>query len=547
LNTEGIVYYNDVPVQTKDGQAIDTDIYMVDRATLLQCNIRDITERRQAEETLQDSRNMLQTVLDSIPSAVFWKNRDSIYLGGNRTWLEAVGLKSSEEVVGKRDYDLQWEKEQTDKFREDNRRVMESGIPEYGITEPYLRADGAHAWARTNKVPLRDKEGNVTGVLGTYEDITEHVQAEQSLRESEERFRAIYEQAAVGVAQIETKTGRFLRANQKYCDIVGRTREEMAGATLKEITHPDDLKLSLDNIQELVRGNIRDCNYEKRYVRKDGSVVWVSLTISPMWRVGEKPNYHIAVVEDITDRKKAEEALRDAKEGLDKAQKLAHIGNWSRDLNFNYVQWSDELYRIFGLTPGDPAEISFEFFLSRILPEDRERVTSTLKEAAEKKQAFDFEYRTVPIEGSERIIRVHGEIECDETGAPVRFFGTNQDITETRRLQSQLQQAHKMEAIGTMAGGIAHDFNNILSIILGNAELACIDVPDSNPVSESLKEIHRAAIRATDMVHQLLAFSRKTEEENKPINMAPIIHKRIHENAQVRHPHQRRVQAAHFG
>jgi PAS domain S-box-containing protein len=150
---------------------------------------RDITERKQAEGALRDSRHMLQAVLDSIPAAVFWKDRDSTYLGGNRTWLEAAGLESSEEVVGKSDYDLPWEKEQADSFREDDRRVMESGVPEFGIIEPYLRADGTHAWAKTNKVPLRDLEGNVVGVLGTYEDITERRRAEEELRQYIERLR----------------------------------------------------------------------------------------------------------------------------------------------------------------------------------------------------------------------------------------------------------------------------------------------------------------------------------------------------------------------
>jgi PAS domain S-box-containing protein len=149
--------------------------------------IRDITERKQAERALRDSRNMLQTVLDAIPAAVFWKDRDSIYLGGNRTWLEAAGLKSSEKVVGKNDYDLPWEEEQAKSFREDDRRVIESGIPKYDIVEPYRRADGTYAWAKTNKVPLRDTEGRVIGVLGTYEDITERKQAEEALHHSLEQ------------------------------------------------------------------------------------------------------------------------------------------------------------------------------------------------------------------------------------------------------------------------------------------------------------------------------------------------------------------------
>ncbi|MFH1243463.1 MAG: PAS domain S-box protein, partial [Pseudomonadota bacterium] len=111
----------------------------------------------------------------------------------------------------------------------------------------------------------------------------ERDRAEEALRESEERFRAIFEQAAVGVGQVETETGRFLRVNQKYCDIIGYTQEEIAETTLIEITHPDDLEQSLDNIERLIRGEIRDSTFEKRYIRKDGTIIWVNLTTSPMW------------------------------------------------------------------------------------------------------------------------------------------------------------------------------------------------------------------------------------------------------------------------
>lgn len=146
---------------------------------------QDITDRKQAEKKLKDSENMLKVVLDSIPSAVFWKDRDLLYLGGNRTWLEASGMKSSEAVVGKSDYDLPWEKKQADSFREDDREVMESGFPKYGIVEPYQKSDGTQAWARTNKVPLKDAKGNVIGVLGTYEDITEKKRMEEEILRSQ--------------------------------------------------------------------------------------------------------------------------------------------------------------------------------------------------------------------------------------------------------------------------------------------------------------------------------------------------------------------------
>lgn len=133
---------------------------------------------------------------------------------------------------------------------------------------------------------------------------------EISLKESEERFRAIFEQAAVGVAQIISSTGRFVRINQRYCDIVGYTQEEMTTTTFMAITHPDDLQIDLDNMQKLIKGEIHKFSMEKRYYHKDGSIVWVNRTVSSMLNVGEESDYHIAVVEDITERKRAEDALQ---------------------------------------------------------------------------------------------------------------------------------------------------------------------------------------------------------------------------------------------
>ena len=134
-------------------------------------------------------------------------------------------------------------------------------------------------------------------------------QPEGTNNESEKLFQAIFEQAAVGVAQIVSKTGRFIRINQRYCDIVGYSRKDMEKKTFQEITHPDDLQTDLDNMARLLTGEIRQFTMEKRYYRKDRSIVWVNLTVSPLWGPGEEPSSHVAVVEDITARKRAEEKL----------------------------------------------------------------------------------------------------------------------------------------------------------------------------------------------------------------------------------------------
>ena len=185
------------------------------------------------------------------------------------------------------------------------------------ISRPILAlATVARGVSGKNDYSLRAvKEGDdeVGLLIDAFNDMLAEVQhRDTALRISEKRFRAMFEQAAVGVAQIESDTGRFLRVNKKYSDIVGLTPEEMTATTFMDITHPDDVQPDLENMERLKRSEITEYSMEKRYVRKDGSTVWVNLSVSPMWAPGEKPTWHIAVVEDITERRRAEVELRES-------------------------------------------------------------------------------------------------------------------------------------------------------------------------------------------------------------------------------------------
>jgi PAS domain S-box-containing protein len=184
---------------------------------------------------------------------------------------------------------------------------------QYGVEFRFKTKSGTWRWILARgKVVQRDTHGNVTRMVGTHTDITERKQVEDELRTSEHRFRVLFEQAGVGVAQIDTQTGQFIHANQKYCDIVGYTRTEIEQLDFKTITHPDDLQRDLDHMEHLKAGEISEFVMEKRYFRKDGSIVWVILVVSPLWQPGETPNFHIAAVHDITEQKKMELALRDS-------------------------------------------------------------------------------------------------------------------------------------------------------------------------------------------------------------------------------------------
>jgi diguanylate cyclase (GGDEF)-like protein/PAS domain S-box-containing protein len=151
----------------------------------------------------------------------------------------------------------------------------------------------------------------IAGAIGSAQLFSNLMKTENSLRESEGRFRGLVEQAAVGVAEIDINTGRFLTVNRRLCEMVGRTEEELLNTTFQAITHPEDLQLHEGKTQMMLAGEIGHYSLEKRYLRKDGGIVWVNITVSPLWKPGEAPERNIAVVEDFTDRKRMEEEIRE--------------------------------------------------------------------------------------------------------------------------------------------------------------------------------------------------------------------------------------------
>ena len=167
---------------------------------------------------------------------------------------------------------------------------------------------------------ITERKAAEAGIRALNESLKQLVAARTSaLAESKERFRVIFEQAAVGAAQIDIVTGRFVRVNQKYADLVGYTPEEMRALDFQSLTYPDDMETVLADMEHLKRGEIRELEMEKRYFRKDSRVIWVKLTVSAMWALGVTPDYYIAIVQDITARKQAEVGLLHAKENAEHA------------------------------------------------------------------------------------------------------------------------------------------------------------------------------------------------------------------------------------
>lgn len=187
------------------------------------------------------------------------------------------------------------------------------------------------------------KKGEIIGRIWSFRDVTEKKKVEEALVDSEQRFRTLFEQAAVGAAIFKAKSGLFLEVNPKFCDIVGYSKEELLRKTFMDITHPDDLEVNTASLKGVEADEISTYGMEKRYIRKDGTLVWVTLAVAPMWKQGEAPSIFVAIIKDITDRKRAEEMIHYQNailEGVNRIFREALVCETEYELVTPALRWS---------------------------------------------------------------------------------------------------------------------------------------------------------------------------------------------------------------
>jgi PAS domain S-box-containing protein len=284
--------------------------------------MRDITERKQAQDELFNSRQMLRSVFDNIPQRVFWKDRSSVFVGCNKSLALDAGYKDPSELVGKTDYEHA-SAATADRYRADDREVMESGRSKLNYEEPQIRPDGSQAWLITSKVPMYDQDGQVIGVLGTYSDITERKLAEDALRESEERFSRFFRSTPVGTSITRLSDGQFMDANDAFLGLSGYTREETVGHSALELglwANTEDRSKMLKTLEE--QGRLQD--FETLFRRKSGEIMDVLISAEVMEMAGQQ--YMLGLTHDITERKRGEEERKKLEEQLFQAQKIESVG-----------------------------------------------------------------------------------------------------------------------------------------------------------------------------------------------------------------------------
>ncbi len=332
---------------------------------------------------------------------------------------------------------------------------LDGHTPVYQLEHRLRHKDGSYRWILTRGIALRESNGKPCRVAGSHTDITEQKHAEEALRESEERFRATFEQAAVGISHV-APDGKWLWVNQKLCDIVGYTREELLEKNFQELTYPEDLPADIEHLRELLAGKRQTYEQEKRYIRKDGSVIWIQLTVSLVWDAQGSAKYIVSVVEDITERKRAEEETVQSEKRFSQvfhASPLPISITTLRD--GRYVDVNDAWLRLYGFQREEVVGNTSLNLNIWVHPEQRLPMIQQLEATG---SVRDFEHLARIKTGEVRDVLVSAEVlELNDERLNLSLV---HDITERKRAEAEIRRQNEyLQALHQTALGVLGELN----------------------------------------------------------------------------------------
>jgi PAS domain S-box-containing protein len=419
-------YIQDRAIRWTDGRLVRLEI-----AT-------DITQRKQTEVELSKSVSLLHATLEATADGILVVDQEGRIAGFNQNFIQIWQIP--EAIIASRDDSqtlqtvlgqLQEPQQFLDKVKE---LYAHPDQESFDILE-FLDGRVFERYSKPQRL------GNETiGRVWSFRDITTRRQTEQALREKEMRFRMIFHNAAVGISVID-RTGGFIESNSKLLDMLGYSREEMTQLTSFNITYPDDLDRSREKALQMVAGLIDSYHLEKRYVRKDGSVFWGDLYVTPQ----RDPNGNIVdftgIIIDITERKRAEEALRQSEERFDLAMRGSNDGVWDFNLETNEVYYSPRWKSMLGYAEHEVRNHVDEF--NRLVhPDDRAMVWEKITAYLEKQiPTYEVTFRMQHKEGHWVWILTRGMAIWNEQGKPYRMVGIHTDLTAQKQAEDSLRES----------------------------------------------------------------------------------------------------------
>jgi PAS domain S-box-containing protein len=476
---------------------------------------REIEDRKRAEEELRESEEKYRTILESIEDGYFEVDLAGNFTSFNDSLCRIAGYPR-EELRGMNNRDYTSAETAKNMYQIFN-RTYSTGEPAKMVDYEIFRKDGSPRILEMSASLMKDSTGEPIGFRGVVRDVTERKRAVEALRESEERFREMAENLREVFWMFDWVKQKVIYVSPAYKEIWGRSIQDLYKSyeEWSKSIHPDDTEYARESFAKIVETGGGEPR-EYRIVRPDGTVRWISDRGFAIQGEDGQVQRIAGIAEDITERYQAMEALRASEEKYRTALEANPDPVVVYDIEGKVVYFNPAFTRVFGWSLGERLGKKMDSFVpEESWPETKmmiDRVLAGESFSGIESSRYTKKSKTIPVSISGAVLR-------DMDGNPVGSVINLRDISEQKNLESQLQHAQKMEAVGTLAGGIAHDFNNLLQAIQGYTELLLMRKKDGEPGFRELQEVIRASKRGAELTQQLLTFSRKVESKRKPLDL----------------------------
>ncbi|HPV40941.1 MAG TPA: PAS domain S-box protein [Spirochaetota bacterium] len=475
--------------------------------------IVDVTERKKTEELLLESEERYRNLVELSPDGIILHKKGIIQYA-NQAIVDLIGTNSATELIGKPVIQFVHPDYRAEAANRIKAIIGGEKLAPW-MAERFILPDGREFDVEVAAIPLRmNDELYIQTII---RDISERKRGELTIRDSEERFRAIFDNSLDGILLANIETMKFYSGNRAICSMLGYEPDEIPSLGVKDI-HPEwGLPLVIDHFKR--QGE--EGGYIARALpvkRKDGSVFYADVNASIVTISGKK--YQLGMFHDVTELKRTTDDLMESEERFRMLTETAPIGIFLTGASGGIVYANPHLLRLTGVSLD---EIARNGWAGIVHQDDLAPVLESWADAVQRGTRWMKEHRMLSERGEVVWARSMGTPVLSDDGAVLGYVGVVEDITEQKKLESEQIKSQKLESMGVLAGGIAHDFNNILTSILGNISLSKMMGSKEPEIIEHLGLAEKAALRAKDLTQQLLTFARGGAPVKKTITLPGVI------------------------